>query len=89
MEQILVSLGFLPYGEVRKHRTKYKLGEVIFALDEVEGLGAFLEIEIPGEGDWSGKRKRVLDILAQLGIRESIRKSYLELLEEQARAKDR
>ena len=41
LKQILVALGFTPSGEVRKTRTKYVLGELIFALDEVEGLGVF------------------------------------------------
>jgi predicted adenylyl cyclase CyaB len=48
----------------------------------VEGLGSFLEIEAPAEDDWTDKQSRVLEILQQLGQRESIRKSYLELLEE-------
>jgi adenylate cyclase, class 2 len=87
MEKILAELGFLPSGEVRKTRTKYTLGDVTFALDEVEGLGSFLEIEAPAEDDWADKQERVLEILQSLEQGESIRKSYLELLEEQ-RQKD-
>ena len=83
MEKILAELGFRPSGEVRKRRTKYTLGEVTFALDDVEGLGSFLEIEAPAEDDWADKQERVLEILQRLGQGESIRKSYLELLEEQ------
>lgn len=87
MEKILAELGFRPSGEVRKQRTKYTLGEVTFALDDVEGLGSFLEIEAPAEGDWADKQEMVLEILKRIGPGESIRKSYLELLEEQ-RQKD-
>jgi adenylate cyclase class 2 len=87
MEKILAELGFRPSGEVRKRRTKYTLDEVTFALDDVEGLGSFLEIEVPAEGDWANKQEQVLAILRHLGPGESIRKSYLELLEEQ-RQKD-
>jgi adenylate cyclase class 2 len=87
MEKILAELGFWPSGEVRKRRTKYTLGEVTFALDDVEGLGSFLEIEAPAEDDWADKQEMVLAILKRLGQDESIRKSYLELLEEQ-RLKD-
>jgi len=83
MEKILVELGFRPSGEVRKRRTKYTLGEVTFALDDVDGLGSFLEIEAPAEDDWADKQERVLEILQRLGQGGSIRKSYLELLEEQ------
>jgi adenylate cyclase class 2 len=84
MEKILAELGFRPSGEVRKRRTKYTLGEVTFALDDVDGLGSFLEIEAPAEDDWADKQERVLAILQRLGQVESIRKSYLELLEEQS-----
>jgi adenylate cyclase class 2 len=88
MGTILAELGFLPSGEVKKRRTKYSLGEITFALDEVEELGSFLEIEAPAEGDWTYKRGQILKILHQFGYGESINKSYLELLEEQ-RLKDR
>jgi adenylate cyclase class 2 len=87
-EQILLSLGFLPSGEVKKSRTKYALGDIVFAMDDVEGLGSFLEVEMAGAKDWESQRRRVLDILSTLGIAESIRKSYLELLLE-ARSKER
>jgi adenylate cyclase class 2 len=79
-EQILLSLGFVLSGTVKKCRTKYALGEVIFAMDEVDGLGSFIEVEMAGGDDWSQQRRRILDILSSLGIVESIRKSYLELL---------
>lgn len=87
MEKILVELGFRPSGEVRKRRTKYTFGDITFALDDVEGLGSFLEIETLAEDDWADEQERVLEILRLLGLGESIRKSYLELLEEQ-RQKD-
>jgi adenylate cyclase class 2 len=83
MEKILAELGFRPSGEVRKKRTKYALGEIIFALDDVAGLGTFLEIEAPAEDDWIAKQAHVMEIFHQLGLEESIRKSYLELLMDQ------
>ncbi len=83
MEEILRALGFVPSAEVVKRRTKYVLGDVTFALDNVSGLGLFLEVEAHGEGDWSEQKARVLSLLSSLGLGESIRKSYLELLEEQ------
>jgi adenylate cyclase class 2 len=82
MEEILASLNFSPTAVVRKRRTKYKLGPVTFALDEVEGLGSFLEVEMSGEAEWQEQQSRVLEVLEQLGLKESIRKSYLELLDE-------
>jgi adenylate cyclase, class 2 len=87
MQKILAELGFRPSGEVRKRRIKYTLGEVTFALDDVDGLGSFMEIEASAGDDWADEQERVLEILQSLGQGESIRKSYLELLEEQ-RQKD-
>lgn len=85
MVEILSALGFMLSAEVRKRRTKYALGDVTFALDEVEGLGSFLEVEAKGEADWKKQRRAVLSLQEKLGLGESIRSSYLELLEEKAR----
>jgi adenylate cyclase class 2 len=86
MTEVLRSLGFVPSAEVRKRRTKYSLGDVTFALDDVQGLGLFLEVEARGEvDDWEEQKRMVISILSQLGLGESIRKSYLELLEEQSK----
>lgn len=81
MEKILEALGFVRAGEVRKRRTKYVLRDLTFALDEVEGLGTFVEVEARAGPDWEEKRKRVLELLGCLGLDEPIRSSYLELLE--------
>jgi adenylate cyclase class 2 len=80
MEQILISLGFYRAGVVRKSRTKYRLGEATIALDEVDGLGSFLEVELAGGEDWEREKEKVLAILEELGADESIRSSYLEML---------
>lgn len=82
MEEILAALGFSRSAVVRKCRSKYKLGAATMALDEVEGLGSFLEIEMIGDENWEDQQARVIEILEQLELGESIRKSYLELLEE-------
>ena len=82
MEQILSSLGFVLSAQVRKQRRKYSYEGVVLALDDVEGLGRFMEVEAEGEGDYEEQRHKVLSILSRLGLHESIRSSYLELLEE-------
>jgi adenylate cyclase, class 2 len=82
MEQILSSLGFVLSAQVRKKRTKYSYEGLVVALDEVEGLGSFVEVEAAGEGDYEEQRRKVLSIMSKLGLHESIRSSYLELLEE-------
>jgi adenylate cyclase class 2 len=82
LEHVLNALGFVRAGEVRKQRAKYRLGDLTLALDEVEGLGSFLEIEARGGDDWEGRRREVLDLLGKLGLGGSIRISYLEMLQQ-------
>ncbi len=82
MEQILSALGFVLSAQVRKKRTKYSYDGVVLALDEVEGLGSFVEVEAEGKGDYEEQKRKVLSIMSKLGLHESIRSSYLELLEE-------
>ena len=86
MGQILLVLGFELSAEVCKRRTKYSFGDIVIALDEVEGLGSFLEVEAVGDIGWEMQRTKVLSVLAGLGLGGSIRSSYLELLEEKKRS---
>ncbi|KQC13855.1 MAG: adenylyl cyclase, partial [Methanosaeta sp. SDB] len=85
LESILESIGFSRTAAVKKRRTKYALGEAVLAVDEVEGLGTFIEVELSGGEDWEDQKRTALEILARLGRPKSIRKSYLELLNESER----
>ena len=82
MEEILGRLGFVLSAIVRKRRSKYSYKGVTLALDEVEGLGCFLEVEAEAEEDVEEKRRKVLEVMGELGLHESITSSYLELLED-------
>jgi adenylate cyclase class 2 len=85
MEKILRALGFVRSAEVTKRRTKYALDEAVVAFDEVVGLGSFVEVEISGDEDWEMQGSKALALLGRLGLGESIRSSYLELLAEKGR----
>ncbi len=78
MRKILEKLGFKPVREVRKRRKYYQLGDLSITVDSVEELGFFVEIECIGE--YEECIKRVLEIKEKLGLGESIRESYLEML---------
>lgn len=80
-ERLLESLGFFRFAVVRKRRAKYRLGGVIVALDDVDGLGRFVEAEIAADRDNPIDRARVLEIISSVGMGKPIRLSYLELLE--------
>ena len=89
MREILSFLGFVLSAEVRKRRTKYSYQGMVIALDEVEGLGTFLEVEAQAEADWENEKERVLSVLKKLELKDTIRRSYLELLEEKRAEQDR
>lgn len=86
---LLERLGFRPAAVVRKQRVELELPGTFtatIALDEVEGLGSFCEIEVPAS-DVAQGRERLRDVQERLGLGElpPIAESYLELLAARAR----
>lgn len=80
-EQILDRLGFTRTAEVNKWRENYRLGNASFALDKVENLGTFVEVEIMAETNGSQAADQIQKIAKEMGISgEPILASYLELL---------
>ncbi|MEM0303324.1 MAG: class IV adenylate cyclase [Archaeoglobaceae archaeon] len=73
-------LGFKKFRTVRKRRKIFKLEKAIICIDSVEGLGDFIEIEVEGGLE---KKEEIFKIAETLGYSraESIRLSYLEMLE--------
>lgn len=84
-QALLESLGFQPVAEVRKSRRKAKIAwqgqEVEGSLDDVEGVGSYFELELIAEKDGIEAAKACIHSLAEkLGLHETERRSYLELL---------
>jgi adenylate cyclase class 2 len=77
---LLLRLGFEPVAVVEKLRRGYLMGTLEVTVDEVKGLGYFLEVEARECQDLEEGKARVLDILQRLGLDRLERKSYLELL---------
>jgi adenylate cyclase class 2 len=81
MEEILEKLGFVPVAEVHKVRHYFHLTGASVALDRVEGLGTFVEIEAAAELTPAEAIACVDHVVKKLGIAgEYITLSYLELL---------
>ena len=83
--QILIALSFRPVAKVKKSRLPGKLvwqgGHVELALDHIDGLGSFMEIEIVADdSDLEGAKERVHSLAMELGLTWPERRSYLELL---------
>ena len=75
-------------GVVRKQRTLYLVGQTRVHLDQVEGLGAFMELEVVlDEGQTAEDGARVAqELMHRLGIEPDslITGAYIDLLEAQA-----
>jgi|Deesub1362A_J573_1020465.scaffolds.fasta_scaffold00318_9 adenylate cyclase class 2 len=79
--ELFKKLGFREAGRVVKKRTIYRVGNAIICLDDVEGLGKFVEIEVECDDLEKGKQE-IFEIAEKLGFDkgESIRRSYLEMV---------
>jgi len=90
--QLLVRLGYRPVAVVRKRRRVYRSQVEGFpleiCLDDVDEVGQFAELEILAtEAQFAPARDVLLRMAGQLGLGESERRSYLQmLLESRARA---
>jgi predicted adenylyl cyclase CyaB len=67
---------------VHKKRTLVLLDTTRIHFDNVEGLGQFLEIEVPAAGDEQAARERLDSLITGLGYtwEDCIRSSYVDLL---------
>lgn len=82
LTKILERLGFREFMRVKKLRETYSNGETTISIDDVEGLGVFVEIERKCEGvEVENVLSKIEELFLMLGISgRGIRKSYLELL---------
>jgi len=81
LKDILVWMNFALVGEIEKKRTTYQLQDISIHFDEVTNLGSFIEVEIfADEQEFESAKKRIFTFLEELGISETIKKDYLELL---------
>ncbi|MDI9643398.1 MAG: class IV adenylate cyclase [Archaeoglobales archaeon] len=78
--KLLEFLGFRKFRSVKKHRKIYKKGNAMICVDSVEGLGEYVEIEVEGGLQNKDEIFRIAEILGY-SKKESIRLSYLEMLE--------
>ncbi len=76
-------------GVVKKTRTLYRVGQTRIHIDQVEGLGDFLELEVvlrPDQSDMEGQSIAAA-LLSQFGIdkQQLVGEAYVDLLTRQAR----
>lgn len=84
-----LSLALGVRGVVRKTRYLYMAGQTRIHLDEVEGLGHFMELEVvmrAGQNDTEGQAIAE-DLMRRLGVREHalLKGAYIDLIESRIR----
>jgi adenylate cyclase class 2 len=82
---LLLVLGFTRVADVRKTRRTFKLAtggfEVEGAIDEVQGLHTFVELEcMTDEAGVDNAQREIATLAEELGLGQGERRSYLELL---------
>lgn len=84
ISQILARLGFAQVATVIKHRTFFRIADITLSIDDVEGVGTFIELEAiaSGESDMDARRDEIIAMVRRIGLdpSQSVRESYLELL---------
>lgn len=84
MHSILTSLGFSPVLTVKKERAYFQRGAITACVDEVEGLGSYMELELlaPDGAERDSHVESLFALLEELGVPRGActRKSYLEML---------
>lgn len=74
-EALFQQLGLVPLAVIAKHRLTYETPDLILALDRVDRLGDFFEIELKPTGTLKDLQKKA----QELGLGTIETKSYLEL----------
>ena len=84
MIELLDELGFYEICEVKKIRKTYLLKDLIITLDNVGGLGEFIEVEGKASNDreFEEKKDEIFKLLKKLGLSTGAisQRSYLEML---------
>lgn len=78
-KQILGLMGYQPAVRVKKTRRKTHYGAYEICLDEIEGLGAFIELEVMGEeSEAAALQSRMFSFLQELGVQadDQVKKGY-------------
>ena len=81
LHAVLEGVGFRPAATVEKDREVWTLDGYTVALDSVDGLGEFVEVELESD-DVEAAREGAFEVVRALGLDpdEQVRESYLAML---------
>lgn len=86
LEKILLKCGFKIFGVIDKRREQYKYKEFEINLDDIKGLGRYIEIEIFHSNKDAGLKK-IKDLMREMGIKKMINKGYINMIRQKMHAK--
>ena len=75
LEQIILMLGFKKIVQINKTRRKCKMGDLEICVDDVEGLGSFVEVEKITAEEPQKVQAELLGFVANLGVDVSRRET--------------
>lgn len=75
LEDIILMLGFKKIVQINKTRRKCKMGDIEICVDDVKGLGGFVEVEKITAEDPEIVQRELLDFIARLGVDISCRET--------------
>lgn len=78
LEDILLKCGFKLFGIINKKRRQYKYNNFKINLDDVKGLGHFIEIETFDYNKDNGLKK-IKNLMKEIGIKKIINKGYINM----------
>ncbi len=92
-QRLLDALGFTPVACVRKQRQKgtlvWQQTTVVIALDDVDGVGQYVELELEAdEESLDAARHQILSLAEHLGLSDAERRSYLEMFLERRSSRE-
>ncbi|MDH4213664.1 MAG: class IV adenylate cyclase [Candidatus Thorarchaeota archaeon] len=83
ISSILQHTGFKLVATIKKHRVFYNFEGITVSIDNVEGVGRFIELELAAdnEEEMQYAKDRILSVVKHLGLdsKRMVRESYLEL----------
>ena len=81
LKDVLLTSKFRLLMTIRKRRTRYVQGDFEINVDEIDGLGTFVEAELMAENH-ERAHARIRELFSRLGIPENaiVAKSYIDML---------
>lgn len=83
--EAILSIALGVRGTVRKRRDLYRIGQTRVHVDDVDGLGSFLELEVELSGGQSPEQGEAiaLELMHKLGVKRDdlVAEAYIDLLE--------